>query len=150
MIALARHGRAGLIYNVGTGSSRRVGEGLDRLIQMSGRHVKVSIDPVLESRRGVADSRADIELVTGHTGWQPKIPFERSLDDLWGEFESAVTCPAHRPYKGGVSACLPCAATVYDGINDLTRNEKQQIGAAKRAQAQAPALIAVAKYNRAE
>jgi nucleoside-diphosphate-sugar epimerase len=87
MIALARRGRAGLVYNVGTGCSRRVGEGLDRLILRSGRKVKVTIDPALESRRGVADSRADIELVTSHTGWQPEIPFEQSLDDLWADFE---------------------------------------------------------------
>ncbi len=38
-------GRRGLAYNVGTGRSRRVGEGLERLIQLSGRAVRVSVDP---------------------------------------------------------------------------------------------------------
>ncbi len=87
MIALARRGHAGLVYNVGTGQSWRVGDGLERLIHLSGRQVRVCIDAALESRRGVADSRADIQQVTTHTGWRPEISWEQSLDDLWREME---------------------------------------------------------------
>jgi nucleoside-diphosphate-sugar epimerase len=83
MIALANHGRAGSVYNVGTGLSQRVGDGLDRLIQLSNRSVRVSIDPVLASKRGPSDSRADIARITAHTGWTPVISWERSLEDLW-------------------------------------------------------------------
>jgi GDP-4-dehydro-6-deoxy-D-mannose reductase len=88
MIALARVGRANLVYHVGTGQSRRVGDGLDRLVRLSGRTVKISVDPALFSRRGVADSRADVDRIVAHTGWQPTISWEQSLDDLWREASS--------------------------------------------------------------
>jgi GDP-4-dehydro-6-deoxy-D-mannose reductase len=87
MIALALHGHPGLAYNVGTGQSRRVGDGLERLIGLSGRAVRVSVDPALRSRRGPADSRANIERITKHTGWQPTISWEQSVDDLWRDVE---------------------------------------------------------------
>jgi nucleoside-diphosphate-sugar epimerase len=86
MIALATRGKAGSVYNVGTGRSRRVGDGLDRLIHLSGRSVRVSVDPVLKCDRGPSDSRADITRITEHTGWKPMISWDRSLDDLWHEF----------------------------------------------------------------
>jgi nucleoside-diphosphate-sugar epimerase len=85
MIALAQSGRAGLVYNVGTGRSRRVGDGLDRLIDLSGRAVRVSVDPALKSRPGPADSSARIDRIVSQTGWQPSISWERSLEDLWHE-----------------------------------------------------------------
>jgi len=87
MIALARDGRAGLVYNVGTGQSRRVGEGLERLISLSRRTVRVSVDPALQRRRGPADSRASIDRIVSHTSWRPVISWEQSLDELWLEVE---------------------------------------------------------------
>ncbi len=83
MVALAMQGHAGLVYNVGTGKSQRVGDGLDRLIQLSGRSVRLRIDPVLCELRGPADSRADISRIVTHTGWQPQVSWEDSLFDLW-------------------------------------------------------------------
>ena len=88
MIALALHGHPGLAYNVGTGRSRRVAEGLERLIQLSGRTVRVSVDPELQSRRGPVDSRANIDRIMTHTDWRPSISWEQSLDDLWREVDA--------------------------------------------------------------
>jgi len=85
MIALALRGRAGLVYHVGTGRSHRVGDGLERLIRLSARSVEVSADPSLQSRRGPADSCADIDRIVSHTGWHPSVSWEQSLADLWRE-----------------------------------------------------------------
>jgi GDP-4-dehydro-6-deoxy-D-mannose reductase len=98
MIALATRGQGGSVYNVGTGLSQRVGAGLDRLIHLSGRSVRVSVDAMLESKRGPCDSRADIARITAHTGWKPVISWERSLDDLWHEV--AARRPPHRVDQG--------------------------------------------------
>jgi nucleoside-diphosphate-sugar epimerase len=87
MITLALHGHTGLIYNVGTGRSHRVGEGLERLKQLSGRDVRVSVDPELQRRRGPVDSRANIDRIMTHTGWQPSISWEQSIEDLWREVD---------------------------------------------------------------
>ena len=83
MMAIAARGRAGLVYHVGSGKSRRVGDGLDRLVELSGRSVRLIVDPVCYGRRGPADSRADIDRINTHTGWQPQIGWEDSLNDLW-------------------------------------------------------------------
>src|SRR5262249_36313980 len=83
MLVLARQGRPGLVYHVGTGRSQRVGDGLERLVRLSGRAVRLSVDPVVYNRRGPVDSIADIERVTTHTSWRPQISWEESLKDLW-------------------------------------------------------------------
>jgi GDP-4-dehydro-6-deoxy-D-mannose reductase len=83
LIALAVRGRPGLVYHVGTGRSRRVGDGLEHLIRLSGRDVVVEVDPARAARRGPVDSRADIRRIEAHTGWRPEISWEQSLADLW-------------------------------------------------------------------
>jgi nucleoside-diphosphate-sugar epimerase len=83
MVELACRGRHGLVYHVGTGRSHRVGDALDRLVQWSGRSVRISVDPVLSNRRGPVDSIADVERITTHTSWEPMISWEESLVDLW-------------------------------------------------------------------
>jgi GDP-4-dehydro-6-deoxy-D-mannose reductase len=83
MVELARHGRPGLVYHVGTSQSHRVGDGLERLVELSDRSVRISIDSALCNRRGPADSRADIERITAHTAWRPEISWEQSLTDMW-------------------------------------------------------------------
>jgi nucleoside-diphosphate-sugar epimerase len=83
MIALAVHGAARGVYHVATGKSHRVGDGLDSLIRLSGRTVRVRVDSALAERRGPVDSRASIERIVAQTGWQPKIAWQQSLADLW-------------------------------------------------------------------
>ena len=85
LIAISLRGQPRLVYHVGTGQSRSVGEGLEHLIRLSGRSVKVCVDPRRHVRKGPADSRADIRRIVSHTGWTPSIPFEQSLSDLWNE-----------------------------------------------------------------
>jgi nucleoside-diphosphate-sugar epimerase len=89
MVALATRGKAGLVYHVGTGQSHRVGDGLERLAQLSGRVVQASVDPVLYDRRGPLDSRADIGRIVAHTGWRPQVLWEDSLIDLWNAARAA-------------------------------------------------------------
>jgi nucleoside-diphosphate-sugar epimerase len=83
LIGLAKNGQPGQVYHIGTGQSRRVGDGLDRLIEWSGREVEVSADPSLSRGHGPSDSRADLRKVVEHVGWRPEISWERSLRDLW-------------------------------------------------------------------
>jgi nucleoside-diphosphate-sugar epimerase len=89
MVAVSQRGQPCAVYHVGTGQSRPVGEGLDRLIRLSGRSVKVCVDPRRQSRKGPPDSRADIRRIAAHTGWSPSISFEQSLDDFWQEAKNS-------------------------------------------------------------
>ncbi len=83
LLALADRGTPGRVYHVGTGRSRRVGEGLDRLIEWSGRDATIEVDPAFSRGNGPTDSRADVGRIAGETGWIAAIPWERSLADLW-------------------------------------------------------------------
>jgi GDP-4-dehydro-6-deoxy-D-mannose reductase len=90
LLCLARGGEPGLVYNVGTGQSHRVGDGLDQLIQQSGREVRVEVSPALTAPGGPSDSRARIERLTAATGWRPQIGWHQSLEDLWDEARSCA------------------------------------------------------------
>jgi GDP-4-dehydro-6-deoxy-D-mannose reductase len=84
LLALALRGRSGLVYHVGTGCSHRVGDGLDILVDLSGRQVCIEVDPTIQGP-GTADSRARIDRIRDHTGWEPRVPWETSLAHLWRE-----------------------------------------------------------------
>ena len=85
LVAVSLRGQPRLVYHVGCGQARSVGEGLDLLVRLSGRSVKVCVDPRRHVRKGPDDSRADIRRIISHTGWRPTIPFEQSLADLWND-----------------------------------------------------------------
>ncbi len=93
MIALALRGQAGQVYHVGTGCSRRVGDGLEILVRLSGRSVQTRVDPELKSRRGPSDSRAAIDRIVAQTGWKPRIAWEESLADLWARASGSPAAP---------------------------------------------------------
>ncbi len=91
-LALARHGTPRSVYHVGTGDSHPIGEGLERLIALSGRAVTVEVAALPGHRRGPADSRAEIRRIVADTGWRPRIGFEQSLADLWDEARHRASC----------------------------------------------------------
>ena len=81
-VGLLERAETGSVYNAASGVSRRVGDVLDRLIELSGARVEVrqKIDP---SRRGdVAVTRADVSKLKGDTGWVPGLSLDRSLTDI--------------------------------------------------------------------
>lgn len=72
------------IYNVGTGQSRAVVEGVEILIRLSGKKVQIVDSAVLQAH-GPTDSRADISKITAETGWRPLITMQQSLTDFWND-----------------------------------------------------------------
>jgi GDP-4-dehydro-6-deoxy-D-mannose reductase len=109
MIALALRGRSGLVYHVGTGRSRAVGEGLEALKTLSQRSVNIRADPALLRKSGPADSRAAPGRIFDHTGWQPRIAWEQTLIDLWNDVAAR---PKANPWNGDVSRpALPLPLT---------------------------------------
>jgi GDP-4-dehydro-6-deoxy-D-mannose reductase len=95
LIALVLHGQSHLVYHVGSGVSRSVGDGLELLLRLSGRTVRLCVDPHRRSLKGPLDSRADIRRITQQTGWQPEIPLEQSLADFWHDrlAQNAASAP---------------------------------------------------------
>ncbi len=82
LVALVNNGRPGQVYNIATGQSRSIGDGLQELIRLSGRSVRIEVEL---SHRGPLESRADIAKIRRDTGWAPKVSWEESLANLWDD-----------------------------------------------------------------
>ena len=70
------------------------------LIRLSGRSVKLCVDPASGRRKAPVDSRADIRRISDHTGWSPTISFEHSLTDFWNDRRARLTEAEPRPAAG--------------------------------------------------
>ena len=74
---------AGEYYNIGGAFSCSVREMLDKLLSLSTvKDINVETDPV-RLRPIDADLQVpDTTKFKNHTGWQPKIPFDTTMEDL--------------------------------------------------------------------
>ncbi len=75
-------GDAGEVYNLGTGKTYSIREILDMLLAISGVDVKIEVDPERLRPSDVPVLLADSSKFKKLTGWEPRIPFNRSLQDL--------------------------------------------------------------------
>jgi len=75
-------GEPGQVYNVATGRSWAIAEVLDMLIAISGVKVRVEEDPARLRPSDVPRLEGDAARLREATGWEPRIPFERTLSDL--------------------------------------------------------------------
>lgn len=75
-------GTPGEVYNVGRGSCMRVGDMLDILLSHTTVPITIEQDP---SRMRPSDVRllwANVDKFKNATGWEPTIPFEKTMADL--------------------------------------------------------------------
>ena len=74
---------AGEYYNIGGAFSCSVREMLDKLLSLSTvKDIKVETDPI-RLRPIDADLQVpDTTKFKNHTGWQPEIPFDKTMKDL--------------------------------------------------------------------
>jgi nucleoside-diphosphate-sugar epimerase len=93
LVILAQKGRSGEVYNIASAVSHSIGEGLDRLVRLSGKQVDIRRDPERTAHRGVIESRGSIDKIQTETGWSPAITFEQSLADLWTDASRPRACP---------------------------------------------------------
>jgi len=76
------HGDPGDVYNIGTGVSRSVGEMLDVLLTLTHRKVEIRVDPSRLRPSDVTLLWSDPSKFQAKTGWQPEIPFYKTMSDL--------------------------------------------------------------------
>ncbi|MBW3632290.1 MAG: GDP-mannose 4,6-dehydratase [Chloroflexi bacterium] len=83
--SLIREGHAGQAVNVASERGVSIGDVLQQLVGISGLAVEVTVDPArvraTDPKRLVGDAR----LLKKLTGWQPRIPLERTLTDVWSD-----------------------------------------------------------------
>lgn len=79
---VVERGTPGEVYNIGSGVVREVREMLDMLLGMTDVSIEVRLDP---ARLRPSDAKVlvcDATKFKKSTGWQPQIPFEKTLKDL--------------------------------------------------------------------
>ena len=75
-------GKEGDVYNIGTGKAYSMKEVLDLLLSMSKVKVKIEVDRARLRPSDVPVLFSDCTKLKKLTGWEPKIPFSQSLQDL--------------------------------------------------------------------
>ncbi|MFP3941766.1 MAG: GDP-mannose 4,6-dehydratase [Acidobacteriota bacterium] len=83
--------RPGEVYNIATGDGLTIREMLDRLIGLSDADVTVEVDPTRLRPSDVEILIGDSSKFRADTGWEPQVPFDRTLRDtldFWREREA--------------------------------------------------------------
>ena len=94
--ALVDRGTSGLAYNICRGEALSVRELIDALLARARVPVNVVVDPQRVRKVDIPLVLGSHARLTSDTGWQPEVPFARTLDDLltyWREQVLAGTVP---------------------------------------------------------
>ena len=80
--AAVKYAEPGEVYNICSGKAYRISSLLDMLISMSSIKVTVEIDPNRLRPSDVPVLLGDCSKFRKATGWEPEIPFEKTMADL--------------------------------------------------------------------
>jgi len=78
-----QHGKPGEVYNICTGVGITIRELLDRLIVLAEVEVDVQTDPDRLRPSDVEILIGDSSKLRADTGWEPKVPFDKTLRDTF-------------------------------------------------------------------
>ncbi len=87
---LARDGHAGEAYNVCSGTDVSVLDIAQRLLAFADRPIELRVDPSLLRPIDLPILRGDATKLRTDTGWQPVIPLDDTLHDLFQEMRKRV------------------------------------------------------------
>jgi len=76
-------GKPGEVFNICSGIGRSVQSVMDLLLEISGLDVKVERDPARMRPSDVMVLEGSFERIKKSLGWQPTIPFEKTMRDLY-------------------------------------------------------------------
>lgn len=80
-LLLSEKGKAGEVYNIGSGKSYRIGGILDDLLKLSTVKIEVEVDPSRLRPSDTPDIYSDDTKIQDATGWTPEIPLAQTLSD---------------------------------------------------------------------
>ena len=78
---LAKHGKSGHLYNVGSGKAVEIGELLRLITAQSTGNITVTVDENKFRPIDIPIIEADIGKITADTGWTPQISLEQTVTD---------------------------------------------------------------------
>lgn len=74
------------VFNICSGQSVRIGDVLDALLSLARTPIKVEQDPERSRPSDIPSAEGDCSALKRATGWQPQIPFEKTLTDILEQF----------------------------------------------------------------
>jgi GDP-4-dehydro-6-deoxy-D-mannose reductase len=83
-------GKAGEVYNLGSGRSRKIKDILETLLSLSSKKISVKVDPERFRPIDVPEILGDINKFHDLTGWEPSVPFEKTLQDILDYWRAIV------------------------------------------------------------
>lgn len=90
-VLAAEKGKPGEVYNLASGRAITIRAMLDKLIALAKVEVKVETDPARLRPSDVEVLIGDYSKFHADTGWEPRIPFDRTLEDLLNYWRQRVT-----------------------------------------------------------
>jgi UDP-glucose 4-epimerase len=81
----------GEVYNIGSGAGRRVDEVLRTLAAFSQVYFTIREDPTRLRPPDVPSLVCNSAKFRAQTGWEPLIPFERTMNDLLNHWRSEIS-----------------------------------------------------------
>jgi len=87
---LLEKGKAGEVYNIGSGQSHKIKDVLDFFLSKARVEIKSEIDPNKLRPSDTPDFVADYSRMQKLTGWKPEIPFETTLEDVLNYWRKQV------------------------------------------------------------
>lgn len=83
-------GEFGEVYNICSEKTRTMQEILDLLLSMTNKNIEVKQDPSRMRPSDVEILQGDCSKFKQQTGWEPRIPFEKTLEDLLNYWRERV------------------------------------------------------------
>jgi GDP-4-dehydro-6-deoxy-D-mannose reductase len=84
-------GLPGEVYNICTGRGYSIKEILEKLLKITRVEVKITSDPARMRPSDVPVLVGDNSKFVRQTGWKPKIPFEKTLEDILNYWRSRLS-----------------------------------------------------------
>jgi len=75
-------GKYGEVYNICSGVSRSIQSVLEMLLSLTNVNIKIEVDPARLRPSDVEILEGDYSKFNKQTGWEPSIPFEKTMEDL--------------------------------------------------------------------
>jgi GDP-4-dehydro-6-deoxy-D-mannose reductase len=91
---LLAKGEGGVVYNVCSGRGRRIRDLLEVLLAASSVRVDVRVDPARLRPSDVPAQVGDPSRLRAVTGWEPRIPLERTLRNLLDDWRARIAATA--------------------------------------------------------
>ena len=82
--------KSGEIYNICSGKAYSIQEVLDTLLGLTKQKIEIKPDPARFRPSDVPILQRDHSKFTKATGWQPEIPFKKTLEDLLNYWREQV------------------------------------------------------------